>query len=234
MSTMKWLTGTLEKSHADPRRITFIASHEKVDRAGEVIMVAGIDLTAFQRNPVLLRQHNRQEVVGRVERLRKTTIDGADALVGEATFPDRPQSNDTLADIRAGLLNAVSIGFLAHERRAPVQRDQSGPTYTKTSLLEISVVSLPACPTCMITSKGLTTCASCAGDDDVLAGIVFPPLRRDQPDVLDIEDEHEHVLQSASTINRIIRETFREAIRETISRDVRRELNHHRGRLDDM
>lgn len=232
--SMKYMTGTFEKSRADSRRITFIASHEKVDRDGDVIVVAGIDLTAFQRNPLLMRQHNRQEGVGRVEHLRKTTIDGAAALVGEATFPDRPHSNETLADIRAGLLNAVSIGFLAHERGAPVQPGQLGATYTKTSLIEISVVSIPACPTCIITSKGLTPCASCAGDDDVLAGIVFPKLRKDQPNELELEDEHEHVFQSASTINRIIRDTLREAIVETIKRDVQRELNRHRGRLDDI
>ena len=65
-------------------------------------------------------------VVGRVEYLRKTTIGGFPALIGEASFPDRPQSLETLADISAGLLNAVSISFLGLERGAP----RSAPSTT--------------------------------------------------------------------------------------------------------
>ncbi|MEO7862842.1 MAG: hypothetical protein ABIU05_20870 [Nitrospirales bacterium] len=69
---------------------------------------------------------------------------------------------------------------------------------------------------------------------DVLAGIELPWARTDRANVLEIEDEQGHVFQSASTINRIIRDTLSETIRETITRAVRRELNYHRGRLDDI
>ena len=166
-----------------------------------------------------MRQHDRRTVVGHVEFLRKTVVDGVPALIGEATFPDRPQSLDTLADIQAGLLNAVSIGFLAVERGAPMHPTQRGSTYTKTTLLEVSVVALPACATCVITGKGLTKCASCStpGDD---------------VDVLELDDESEHVFQSPAVIRRIIRDTVREGLRETVQRGIKKELNRLRGRLD--
>ena len=182
-----------------------------------------------------MRQHDRRTVVGQVEFLRKTIVDGVPALIGEATFPDRPQSLDTLADIQAGLLNAVSIGFLAVQRGAPMHPTQRGSTYTKTTLLEVSVVALPACPTCVITGKGLTQCASCStpGDDvDVLAGITLPTQQDDEPDVLELDDESEHVFQSPAVIRRLIRDTVREGLRETVQRSIKKELNRLRGRLD--
>src|SRR6185295_12596991 len=100
----KRVTGEIKSQ--DTRRITFIASHEKIDRDSEVIVIAGIDTAEFERNPLLLLQHNQREVaVARVTSLRKTMIDGAPALVGEAVFPDRPGSDEALADVKAGLLN---------------------------------------------------------------------------------------------------------------------------------
>lgn len=283
--TTKWLTVSVEKSREDPRRISFIASHEKIDRHSEVIRVAGIDLTEFLHNPIMLLSHDpKLGGVATVEHLRKTRIDGAPALVGEAVFPDRPRSNETLADVRAGLLGAVSIGFKGVELGPPILEGQHGATFVKTTLLEISLVALPACQTCLVTSKGVTKCASCAEDkediglesmevppdltgkaypscprktkcptsalshpdlciltacplkagnqaggkkhDDVLAGIIFPSME------LDIEDEHQHVMQPVTTINRIILDTLRVSLRETVGEAVRRELNYYRGRVD--
>lgn len=159
---MKLVTSEIEKSQ-DTRRITFIASHEKIDRDSEVIVVNGIDTSEFLPNPLLLMQHDqRSRAVGRVTNLRKTMIDGAPALVGEAVFPDRPGSDDALADVKAGLLNSVSIGFRVLEVGPPQLPGQTGTTYLRTKLLEISLVTLPACQTCLVTSKSACTC------DDVL------------------------------------------------------------------
>lgn len=211
--------GVVQVKSADGRRISFIASHEKVDRDGEVVLIAGIDTTEFQRNPVLCLQHQSQQTaVARVENLRRTRIDGAPALIGEAVFPDRPASNEVLADVKAGLLSAVSIGFKVLERGAPILPDQHGVTYLKTSLLEISLVTLPACPTCLVTSKSAgCRCASKNALADLLVcddGVLF---------------DHE--------IARITRAAVKASVHEVVKNEaalaVRRERDYQRGRIID-
>lgn len=269
MST-KWMTGTIEKSSTDPRRISFIASHEKVDRDSEVIVIAGIDLTGFLGNPRMLLHHDRTQSIANVENLRRTKIDGAPALLGEATFPDRPQSNEALADVRAGLLGAVSIGFKSLELGAPILDGQRGPTYLKTSLIEISLVSLPACATCLVISKGAP--CRCHEDINLDAIEVWPkflvgcplkskcptpadghpdqckkgndcPLRRtnqsggkselaiEDEQVLEIEDEHLWVTQSASTVGRLVHEMMLGELRTLIPAAIQKEIDYRRGRV---
>lgn len=211
--------GVVQVKSADGRRISFIASHEKVDRDGEVVLIAGIDTTEFQRNPVLCLQHQSQQTaVARVENLRRTRIDGAAALIGDAVFPDRPASNEVLADVKAGLLSAVSIGFKVLERGAPILPDQHGVTYLKTSLLEISLVTLPACATCLVTSKSATCgCSS----KNTLDGLL----------ILDDEVLFDH------EIARITRAAVKASVREVVTNEaalaVRREQDYRRGRIID-
>jgi phage head maturation protease len=180
----------------DDRSVTIVACHEQVDADGELVRVRGIDLSRYLRNPVLLPHHNYQAAgVATVRHLRVEPLDGALALVGEAVFPNRPQSDEALADIRAGLVQGVSIGFRSLEQGPPVLAGQKGVTHTKTQLLEISLVSLPSCPTCLVSTK---SCA-CRGSlrekwNQSLATIRAvtgkeQPMRHQNDVVLNILDE---------------------------------------------
>ena len=141
----------------DDRTIKFVASHEVVDADSEVVKVHGIDTARFRQNPVLLLMHNWQSVpVATVTNLWVSPVDGSPALMGTAHFPDRPQSNDALADVRAGLLRGISIGFASTEQGPPILAGQRGRTHLKSVLLEISLVSLPSCPTCLVSIKSCT------------------------------------------------------------------------------
>ena len=153
------------------RTIRFVASHQNVDADHEVIVVNGIDVSRYLQNPVVLLQHNwRDTAVATTTKLTMEMLAGAPALVGEATFPDRPKSDEALADVRAGLLRGVSVGFKSLEQGPPILPGQSGVTHTKTQLLEISLVSLPACPTCLVTrshnacgaTRAFPSCPSCS------------------------------------------------------------------------
>ena len=211
--------GVVQVKSADGRRISFVASHEKVDRDGEVVLIAGIDTTEFMKNPVMCLQHQSQQTaVARVENLRRTRIDGAPALIGEAVFPDRPASNEVLADVRAGLLNSVSIGFKVLERGVPILPDQHGVTYLKTSLLEISLVTLPACPTCLVTSKSAD--CSCASKNP-LDGLL----------ILDDEVLFDHEI--ARMTRAAVKASVREVIKTEAALAVRRERDYQRGRIID-
>ena len=99
------------------------ATHERPDRDNEVIALSGLDISNYMKNPIFLIQHDwTSRAVARVEHLRKATLDGHLALVGEAVFPDRPASDEVLADIRAGLLSGISVGLLILEQGGPIMQ----------------------------------------------------------------------------------------------------------------
>lgn len=47
--------------------VTFVISDESVNSYGKVILTDGIDISQFERNPVMLYMHERATVVGRWE-----------------------------------------------------------------------------------------------------------------------------------------------------------------------
>lgn len=55
--------------------------------------------------------------------------------------------------IQAGACSGISIGFLPKSIDKPQRPGQTGRTYTSVELLEISSVTVPSCPTCVITGK---------------------------------------------------------------------------------
>ena len=239
------------------RTITFIASHERVDADGEVVDVDGIDMTRFAQNPVLLDQHQAQKVaVGRVTRWWKTMLDGAKALMCEAVFPDRPQSDEAYANVKSGLLGGVSIGFRPLEtgpRRLPGQK---GITHIKTELTEISLVSIPSCATCLIVGKSACACqvpppSPSIAEEEASAVLIVeddpvsPAARRagreagrlarkelqrqfDAP-TFEIEDEFE-IDEQALAVG--IASTCAGLLTATVATEVRRHINYHRGRVE--
>src|SRR5262249_7543253 len=67
------------------REIQFIATTQEPDRDGEVVVTAGIDLSAYQQNPLLCLDHSTTQRIGHVDALVRTTVNGVPALVGRAT-----------------------------------------------------------------------------------------------------------------------------------------------------
>ena len=62
--------------------------------------------------------------------------------------------DEAWAAIQHGARNAVSIGFLPIEFDSDQPRKgQTGVTFRRVELLEISSVTLPSCPTCLVESK---------------------------------------------------------------------------------
>jgi hypothetical protein len=161
-ATIRKFGGHVKDLGTDSRRIRFVATHERPDRDSQVILLNGLDTTNFMKNPIMLIQHDWQSrAVARVESLRIQHIDGFQALVGVATFPNRPASTEALEDVRAGLYNSVSVGLLMHEYGPPVMEGQKGLTITKSELVEISLVSIPSCASCSILEKEHTPMHTC-------------------------------------------------------------------------
>lgn len=117
---------------------TFVLSDESVNSYNSVVLTAGIDTAQFERNPVMLYMHDRDNgVVGRWENIRK---DG-DKLLADAVFDDSTELGAKIKkQVDNGFLRCVSIGIdvINQEELNGVQ------TVTKSRLIEASVVDIPS------------------------------------------------------------------------------------------
>jgi HK97 family phage prohead protease len=131
------------KSLADQRLVDVIASSPRADRVGDIVEQDGIDLDPFRKNPVVLWGHDHDRPIARCIDIG---VRGG-RLLARAKFP--PPGADADADwaygkIKAGIVNAVSIGFVPKEFEPTDRRDPgSGYRFTKSELLEFSFVSVP-------------------------------------------------------------------------------------------
>jgi hypothetical protein len=115
-----------------------------VDRAGDQLVLAGMDATNFRNNPQFLWQHGASgaqiNTIGRVKILRIV----ADALFALVEYADvNPLAEQIYQLDLAGLLPANSIGFRPIEWEA---NETGGFTFTKWELIECSKVELPMNP----------------------------------------------------------------------------------------
>jgi HK97 family phage prohead protease len=137
-----------------PRGFRFTAVTARKGRDGHVLLPQGVDFTNYKRNPVVLWQHNQTSPVARCSGL--SLIDSE--LRGSAEFP--PVDTSELADeicglVKSGIVSAVSVGFdvLESEPLDPKQ-PRGGQRITRSELLELSLVSVPADTGAVITERG--------------------------------------------------------------------------------
>lgn len=131
------------------RQIEVIASDATRDRMGDVLVPSGCDITNYRKNPVVLAQHDANQPIARA-----TVSVGVDRVTALIDFP--PAGTSAMSDtylrlMKAGVISAVSVGFL------PVEWEPMGVglKYTRWELLEISCVSVPANPAAIVTGKSI-------------------------------------------------------------------------------
>ncbi|ANQ49610.2 hypothetical protein MY04_4793 [Flammeovirga sp. MY04] len=118
---------------------TFVINDEsKVNSHGFRLMNKGIDQQRFLSNPVLLYNHDRDDVYGKWENLR---IEGT-TLLADATFDEEDLKAKALSGkVERGFLKGASPCIHILE----VDIDPSGEfVATRSDLMEISVVSIPS------------------------------------------------------------------------------------------
>jgi HK97 family phage prohead protease len=127
----------------DPSTI-YVLSDGEPDRLGDIIEPEGWVLGNF--NPVALFNHNRDLIVGRWEDVK---VKGKQ-LIGRLVLAEEgssPVINMVRSLIRQGMLDFVSVGFKALEADPLDPKDPWGPLrFTKSELLEASLVAVPANP----------------------------------------------------------------------------------------
>ncbi len=155
----------------EERILEFIGSTAVVDRYGDIIEVAGWDLTNYKNNPIFLWAHNSSlPPLGRAVSVKKT----ADALVLQIKFASREEyggewpaiapSPETIYNLYlSGYLRATSVGFSYIEREPIIDPKndgrQTGWRFLKQELYELSAVPVPANPEALMLAvqKGIMT-----------------------------------------------------------------------------
>lgn len=137
------------KINEDERIVEAIASTSAVDRQGDTIDQSGWELKNYEENPVILFGHNYNEPP--IGKALETKVDQDGRLVFRAQFAK--EGTNPRADIvwglhQQGIMRAWSVGFI------PLEQD--GSNITKSELMEISAVPVPANPEALsfMKSKG--------------------------------------------------------------------------------
>lgn len=130
----QYLKGLVTKSVDGKYKV--LASTSAIDRQGDSIDQSGWDLTNFKKNPVMPWAHDYTELpVAKVTSIEVTQL-GLEAEFEFAPAEGNPKAQQIKVLYDNGYLNAVSVGFIPKER--------NGKSITKSELLEISFVPVPA------------------------------------------------------------------------------------------
>jgi len=137
----------------DERTVRFKISSEVVDRDGDTLIAKGCDFTNFAKNPQFLSFHNYHEYPLGIP--KNWGVEG-DSVYCDVYFPtveelstDPEQASEKakLVDFtyhcyQTGMLNAVSVGFIAKETEPDTKT--GGFIVKNWELLEFSAVAVPA------------------------------------------------------------------------------------------
>ena len=108
--------------------VSFVASTANPDRYGDVINQAGWSLAKYRKNPVILLNHNANQLpIGRGE---VDVIDGQ--LMVDIEFDmDDPIAAEVARKTKEGFMGAVSVGFNAIESTPRSMLSKDNPHYGK-------------------------------------------------------------------------------------------------------
>lgn len=144
-------TFLIETKTLTDRQIRVVVSTNAIDREGDQIVQAGIDLSNYLKNPVVLFNHDYDQPIAKCESIG--VVNGQlEALVQFPPEGASPRSDEIYNLIKAGVLNAVSIGFMVAEQE-PVEGSKFGRRFMRTECLEFSVVSVPCNPEALIVGR---------------------------------------------------------------------------------
>lgn len=152
------------------RRARFVFSTSDEDNHGDRIDQAGWQLESFKKNPVALWAHDATAPpIGRAEDVRVEN----GRLMGTIVFAkpsENPMGESALRMVKAGLLNAVSVGFDSLEMNEIYDEKTTPPRFRgfhhkKMVLREISLVPIPANENAIVVSKSVREAARPMLDD---------------------------------------------------------------------
>lgn len=142
---MKNLQTIVQTKDLGDGAIEAVVADESIDRDGEQLLMKGLDVSSYKKNPVVQWAHDySRPPIGKAEQITKKA-DGS--LVAKVKFAitESNFAKEVYALYKGGFLNAFSIGFLPKEAE--------GNVYTKSEMLEFSAVPVPANANALVTAK---------------------------------------------------------------------------------
>ncbi|MDB0601602.1 HK97 family phage prohead protease [Tenacibaculum maritimum] len=110
---------------------TFLVSEESINSHGLKVITEGINLERFEKNPIMLYNHERTNIIGRWENL--TITDGK--LYADAIFDEQDTLGKEIArKVKDGFIKATSLGI------SYSYEDLEDEVIKKSTLMEISIV----------------------------------------------------------------------------------------------
>lgn len=144
------------------RVLTFIASDETPDRAGDVVRVDGGDIKRFMSNPVFLVQHYGLPVA-RVLSMKKISNSESSpngkAWIAKVYFPEGDEDGEEIySKFKNGIMSAVSIGFRSKKINNPESEEERkqlglgrwGHEILEWEMLELSAAAIPCNPNALM------------------------------------------------------------------------------------
>jgi len=140
----KYFSLEVKSSDKEERTLEGIATSQVVDRDGDVVVVDGIDLKNFKKNPLVLWAHDYfSPPIGKATKIWKEDKDLKFKMkfVEAETYPFA----ETIYKLFAGgYINSFSIGFRPDIKEAMFDEKNGGYVFNKSELIEISAVPLPS------------------------------------------------------------------------------------------
>jgi HK97 family phage prohead protease len=163
---------TKEPDEVEDRILRFVGSNEEIDRDNEKIVYSAWKLKNYKKNPVILMGHNYQAAP--VAKAKKVWVDKQNkSLMFDIEFPEPEVSSigDSLYKLyKNGFMSATSVGFRPNPQKIKYGKegtDEPWRTFNEVELLELSLVSVPANPTALLTSKSMEAAKKKGVIDDI-------------------------------------------------------------------
>lgn len=150
----KSFSAQISQSEEGEDLYTCIASSEIMDQDFEVVLVAGMDCSRFNKSGAIYHQHDYDKLIGSPVKTWKD----ADNLYIQFKMLKRPEGSENNARwdeiefyqdlVRIGAIKGVSIGYQEYERRRPTAKDVAKygqlvqNVVSKSVLLELSVTGI--------------------------------------------------------------------------------------------
>ncbi|MDY3530289.1 HK97 family phage prohead protease [Riemerella anatipestifer] len=119
------------------KKQTFLVSDESENSHGFKVLTEGIDTTQFEKNPIMLYMHERPQIIGKWENLKKE--DGK--LYADAIFDTQNEKGKEVErQVKEGFLRGASIGITYDKK------DLKNGVLEQCKLFEISIVDIGSNP----------------------------------------------------------------------------------------
>ncbi len=235
-------TGTVSQTKAldvnqDEHTVSAVISDESVDRDHEVVLVKGLQLTAFRKNPVVLFMHRHDSLIGKSLWQKPQTKSGdRKVLIAKTQFAvEASELALEVFNLVAGdYMRGTSIGMnpFSVERRVPTAKEirdrpdvAEARMVAKSELVEYSFVTVPC------NAEALTT----AVNRKMLKATLpfYEPLVRAVVDASPRKVVVRSVAKPIHTTVKRVQTVRRSTVQVTetdIQRGVAKELAHRAGR----